>query len=198
MRGRYELAASKGWLRVFILYISGKPCAYWDTTAYCGILYGEYIGYDPAYSRYSPGMYLMLSVIGELCDQKTHDITQIDFGQGDAEYKSVMTNLIFEAGEVQIYGRTLRGLGIKVFSTPLIFADRLAKKILSKTKLLVKAKRLSETACARCVRKRSFPQGDVEKRTGLLRRCVSRVENGHTNPAVETLEKWPPRKEAHS
>jgi transcriptional regulator with XRE-family HTH domain len=32
-------------------------------------------------------------------------------------------------------------------------------------------------------------QGDIEKRTGLLRCYVSRVENGHTVPAIETLEK---------
>lgn len=32
-------------------------------------------------------------------------------------------------------------------------------------------------------------QGDIEKRTGLLRCYISRVENGHTVPAVETLEK---------
>ena len=30
---------------------------------------------------------------------------------------------------------------------------------------------------------------DVEERTGLLRCYISRVENGHTVPAVETLEK---------
>jgi transcriptional regulator with XRE-family HTH domain len=32
-------------------------------------------------------------------------------------------------------------------------------------------------------------QGDIEKRTGLLRCCISRVDNGHTVPAIETLEK---------
>ena len=32
-------------------------------------------------------------------------------------------------------------------------------------------------------------QGDMEKRTGLLRCYVSRVENEHTVPAIETLEK---------
>ncbi|PYU28649.1 MAG: transcriptional regulator [Acidobacteria bacterium] len=36
---------------------------------------------------------------------------------------------------------------------------------------------------------RKFSQGDIEKRTGLLRCYVSRVENGHTVPAIETLEK---------
>ena len=33
-------------------------------------------------------------------------------------------------------------------------------------------------------------QGDIEKRTGLLRCYTSRVENGHTVPSVETLEKY--------
>jgi len=32
-------------------------------------------------------------------------------------------------------------------------------------------------------------QGDIEKRTGLLRCYISRVENNHTAPAVDTLEK---------
>src|ERR1035441_6359624 len=37
---------------------------------------------------------------------------------------------------------------------------------------------------------KNFSQGDIEKRTGLIRCYVSRVENGHTVPAVETLEKF--------
>lgn len=36
---------------------------------------------------------------------------------------------------------------------------------------------------------RHLSQGDIEKKTGLLRCYVSRVENGHTIPAIETLEK---------
>ncbi|MFZ3333263.1 MAG: helix-turn-helix transcriptional regulator [Candidatus Acidiferrales bacterium] len=36
---------------------------------------------------------------------------------------------------------------------------------------------------------KKFSQGDIEKRTGLLRCYISRVENGHTVPSVETLER---------
>lgn len=36
---------------------------------------------------------------------------------------------------------------------------------------------------------KKMSQGDIEKRTGLLRVYISRVENGHTVPAIETLEK---------
>jgi transcriptional regulator with XRE-family HTH domain len=36
---------------------------------------------------------------------------------------------------------------------------------------------------------KELSQGDIEKRTGLLRCYISRVENGHTVPAIETQEK---------
>jgi transcriptional regulator with XRE-family HTH domain len=36
---------------------------------------------------------------------------------------------------------------------------------------------------------KNLSQGDIEQRSGLLRCYVSRVENGHTVPSVETLEK---------
>src|SRR5260370_41956487 len=36
---------------------------------------------------------------------------------------------------------------------------------------------------------KKISQGDIEKRTGLFRCYISRVENGHTVPAIETLEK---------
>lgn len=36
---------------------------------------------------------------------------------------------------------------------------------------------------------KNMSQADIEKRTGLLRCYISRVENGHTVPSVDTLEK---------
>jgi transcriptional regulator with XRE-family HTH domain len=36
---------------------------------------------------------------------------------------------------------------------------------------------------------KKLSQGDIEEKTGLLRCYISRVENGHTVPAIETLEK---------
>ena len=37
---------------------------------------------------------------------------------------------------------------------------------------------------------RGLSQGDIERRTGLLRCYISRVENGHTVPSLETLERF--------
>jgi transcriptional regulator with XRE-family HTH domain len=36
---------------------------------------------------------------------------------------------------------------------------------------------------------KGMSQGDIEKRTGLLRCYLSRVENGHTGPSLDTLAK---------
>jgi transcriptional regulator with XRE-family HTH domain len=36
---------------------------------------------------------------------------------------------------------------------------------------------------------KGLSQGDIEKKTGLLRCYLSRVENGHTIPSLETLSK---------
>lgn len=37
---------------------------------------------------------------------------------------------------------------------------------------------------------KDLSQGDIEKRTGLLRCYISRVENGHTIPNLDTLRRW--------
>ena len=37
---------------------------------------------------------------------------------------------------------------------------------------------------------KNLSQGDIEERTGLVRSYISRVENGHTVPAIKTLEKF--------
>jgi len=37
---------------------------------------------------------------------------------------------------------------------------------------------------------KNLSQGDIEKRTGLIRCYTSRVENGYTVPSIGTLEKY--------
>ncbi len=37
---------------------------------------------------------------------------------------------------------------------------------------------------------KEMSQGDIENKTGMLRCYISRVENGHTVPSLETLERF--------
>lgn len=39
-------------------------------------------------------------------------------------------------------------------------------------------------------RNKKLSQGDIENRTGLIRCYISRVENGHTVPSLQTLERF--------
>lgn len=39
-------------------------------------------------------------------------------------------------------------------------------------------------------KQKKLSQGEIENRSGLQRAYLSRVENGHTVPNIETLEKW--------
>ena len=39
-------------------------------------------------------------------------------------------------------------------------------------------------------KEKKLGQADIEKRTGLLRSYISRIENGHTVPSLENLEKF--------
>jgi transcriptional regulator with XRE-family HTH domain len=36
---------------------------------------------------------------------------------------------------------------------------------------------------------RNLSQGDIERRTGILRSYISRIENGYAHPEIETLER---------
>ena len=64
-------------------------------------------------------------------------------------------------------------------------SDRLSHPSMGGAKNMVIGDRLRELR-----EHKNLSQGDIEKRTGLLRSYVSRVENGHTVPAVQTLEKF--------
>jgi transcriptional regulator with XRE-family HTH domain len=78
--------------------------------------------------------------------------------------------------DVFLFGKERRGL-ISCSCVPAILQFQ-------KGEIMVIADRLRELR-----ESKNLSQGDIEKRTGLLRCYISRVENGHTVPAIETLEK---------
>jgi transcriptional regulator with XRE-family HTH domain len=70
----------------------------------------------------------------------------------------------------------------------LMLAMTTAKK---KTRKQQGARTMSIGARIRELREqKGLSQGDIEKATGLLRCYTSRVENGHTIPSLETLERF--------
>ncbi|HVB57956.1 MAG TPA: GNAT family N-acetyltransferase [Candidatus Acidoferrales bacterium] len=157
-RARLQLEAEKGWLRAYILYVANKPCAFWLGTLYKGTFHSDFMGYDPAFAKYSPGTYLVANVIDELCQAKGPDkLVQLDFGLGDAQYKQVLgTNSWYESGPY-IFAPSAKGLILNLVWTSSGLLDRSARRVLAATNLLPRIKKLWRTSA-----RRSSPQSGNE------------------------------------
>ena len=92
------------------------------------------MGYDPKYSKYSPGQYLLLRLIEDSLSTAANEKTvAIDPGAGGQQYKS--TNFESQDGIVAIYAPTFRGLMLNLVRTALVISTRFAKALLTKTHL---------------------------------------------------------------
>lgn len=81
-----RLGLDKGWHRTWILYLKDQPVAFWTGFAYRNTFYVNTPGFDPEFAKDSVGRFTMLRMIEDLCREP--EITRLDFGQGEAEYKA--------------------------------------------------------------------------------------------------------------
>jgi hypothetical protein len=132
------LTASKGWLRGYILYLDDTPVAFWIGTLFGGVFRLDYLGYDPAYERFSPGIFLITKVLEDLCQNA---VREIDFGYGVERYKQQFGNCTWHEAIIHIFAPTFKGLALNAVRTLVLVTDRLARTILERTKLLPKLKR---------------------------------------------------------
>ena len=141
-RQRLQLVAQKGWLRTYVLYVGNRPWAFWMGELYQGTFHSGHMGYDPDFSQYSPGMYLIMKVVeGLYHPESAGQVSEIDFGQGDGEWKTHLANCEWTEGPVYIFAPTLRGLRLNAVRTPIVLADRIGRQALG-TRLLARVKKL--------------------------------------------------------
>lgn len=160
VRQRLGLAAQKGWLRANVLYIEDRPVAFWIGMLYHGSFVSEYLGYDPEFRRLSPGIVLIMRVIEGFCNRANGDVVrELDFGLGDAEYKSTLCSENWMEAPVYIFSPTLRGLKLKAMRSASRVIDRGARKILTSSKFLPRLKRAWRDRLAKKVK----PESDFNK-----------------------------------
>lgn len=141
MRFQLKLAAERGWLRVYLLQVAGNPISYWICELDRGRLRGCYVGYDPEFGKYSPGMLLMTLVISALCTGAEERAFALDFGLGDAEYKMVLANSSWNDGNPFVFAPSFRGLWLKLIVTVARALEILAKSLLSRAGALPKIRK---------------------------------------------------------
>lgn len=128
MRKRLYLAARKGWLRGYILYLGDQPCAFAVGTLYDNIFYWDYTGYDPRYERYSPGTFLFMRMVDDLCCQ---NVRTVDFGFGEEAYKQRFGNCKWQDAEmICLFAGSPRGIALRILRTVTGMIDRFGRKCL--------------------------------------------------------------------
>jgi hypothetical protein len=136
VRQRSELAALKGWLRAYLLYLGDRPCAFWIGMLYGDTFVSDYTGYDPDLRQFSPGIGLVMRMIERFCSRADGDvIRELDFGPGEAEYKAALCTREWLEAVVYIFSPTLKGLALKSIRTATRLVDGLARKVLISTRL---------------------------------------------------------------
>jgi hypothetical protein len=139
-RHRYEVALRKGWLRVYILSFSGNPVAYWSGFRCGRKFYGETTGYDPAYREYHPGIFLLMKMIEQLCDE--YNVNWIDFGQGDAEYKRIYCDERYEEMSFYLFSPAMDILLLSSARMVLLSTSRCIEFFLDRFELRGKLKKI--------------------------------------------------------
>jgi hypothetical protein len=130
--------AQKDWLRIYILYLGGKPAAFWKGTLYGGCLQGDHVGYDEAWSKFSPGIFLFLNMIEDL---RKEGVNTVDLGFGDTQFKQYLGNLRCLESQVRIYAPTLRGILLNLLNSSCPRINDCARFLLQRTGCLEWARR---------------------------------------------------------
>ena len=135
---RLRLCAQHGYLRTYVLFVSGRPCAFAVGTLYQATYHTDYLGYSPSYAKYSPGTFLFMNILQDLC---ADGVKAVDFGYGDEMYKQRFGNRKWEEGRLHMFSTTPRGICLNVLRTSSTFLDRIARRTLQRFTLFATLKR---------------------------------------------------------
>ena len=128
-RRRMELAASKGWLRTYMLHVEGKPCSYYMGTLYREWLYLDFTGYDPAFHREEPGNVLYARMVEDLCAQKDDVVKGLDYGPGDSVFKQRFGDVKDREISLYLFAPNGRGLRVHLLRAVTGLVDRVARRV---------------------------------------------------------------------
>ena len=129
----------RGWFRAYVLYLEGRPVAYWHGIGYRGVFHVGISAYDPALANLSVGTYVLMRLIADLCADDS--VTELDYGFGDADYKSRFGEEQWLQGNVLIFAPSFRAARINLVITTLSGIDSLARRILERQDVAGRLKR---------------------------------------------------------
>lgn len=142
IRSRLEFEATRGWLRAYVLYLNEDPCAFWIGSLRNRIFLSDYLAFDPKYSSYAPGMYLVMNVMEILLSNAPGFADRVDFGVGAAAYKERLSNSEWQETTISVFAPRLIPVLVNALRSTTRLLTHLIKTTLQRTRLLNKAKRI--------------------------------------------------------
>jgi hypothetical protein len=124
-----KFAAERGWLRAYVLFLGGKPVAFWAGVTYRQAWFSNWTGFDPAHQDLNPGTVLLLKMFKDLAEQ---GVRMVDFGYGAATYKERFGDHREVEEFPSLYAPTLKALVCNLATTFEFFVNRTAKGLLKK------------------------------------------------------------------
>lgn len=125
-----RLGFERGWFTMWVVYGDGKPLTYAGGYSYNNVFYSYLKGYDPDYTSYSIGTYLLLKMIEDLIDRK--QVKSVDYGFGDAPYKQLFSNGDWQERHYMLFGAkprsALTALSVKTIGGASAKAQTLAHR----------------------------------------------------------------------
>lgn len=142
VRQQLQLALSHGLMRAYVLYLADHPTAFWMGNVYAKTFYSGFTGYDPAYSKFAPGMFLLLKVLEQICIENPEgQIRAADFGLGDAEWKLILGDLEWQECTAFLFSPSARGRMLGIAHRAAQKLNVAGKQALERFQLLSKVKR---------------------------------------------------------
>ena len=125
-----RLALERGWLRLFVLRLDGKPAAALYGFSYHRIFYYFQAGFDPSFGKLSVGLVTMGLAIKSAIEEGAEGY---DLLHGDEPYKFHWARAARELGRVELYPPGARGLLYKGTLAVSRATRRMARRVLPKT-----------------------------------------------------------------
>ena len=114
-------------VRAFTLHLDQKPIAYLYSPARAGILYYDFLGYDPDYSSHSPGSVLQWLAFERIF--REGKFRYYDFEEGEGQHKRTFATMMLNCGNLLIFTISPKSFLYIVFDWLFLSLTRTALKM---------------------------------------------------------------------
>lgn len=142
---RVEILAQADRFRGYIVFVAGNPAAYLYAGAdQFGVLYYDYVGFDPAYRDYSAGTVLLYYVLEELFQSRRFH--RFDFTEGEGAHKETFATANFLCADIYAFRPTIQARALLAAHRVWEGGQGLARQVLDRLGLKTRLKRFIRRA----------------------------------------------------